>query len=65
MPHVDQWIAAKVKAKEAEAERHKSTAEALTKIVDKTIEIQEHTRDVAEKIQEKVPEVCKWKPKQT
>lgn len=56
-PHVDRWIDANVKAKEAESARHQAMSESMTKLVDKTIEIQEATAAVANEVKEKVNEI--------
>lgn len=61
-PHLDRWIEAKVEAKDAEAARHASISEAMTKLVDKTIEIQESNSDWIKALTTSVPTVCRWKP---
>lgn len=62
-PHLDRWIEVQVKAKDAEAARHAAISDAMTKLVDKTLEIQESTKQTVDQLKEKVPEVCKWKGK--
>lgn len=60
-PWLDKWIEAGVKAKEAEADRHRSVAESLKTLVEKTIEIhQSQSKDIAE-IKNGIPNVCKYK----
>lgn len=60
-PWLDRWIDAKVKAMEAEAARHAAIAEAMKKLVDKTIEMQEATAASVSDVPKHFPNICRWK----
>lgn len=62
-PHLDNWIAAKVATAKAEEERHRSVAESLQKLTDKTIEIQQSTLNSVTALKKELPKSCKWKPR--